>query len=80
MFQQVVHKGGKSYINYIKIFQNAKALKISVGNIYTEDQLMKFFKTISRRVESNLLRQQSTKHNREENINSLIKNHYLYLT
>ena len=79
MFQQVVHKGGKSYINYIKIFQNAKALKISVGNIYTEDQLMKFFKTISRRVESNLLRQQSTKHNREENINSLIKNHYLYL-
>ena len=80
MFQQVVHKGGKSYINYIKIFQNAKALKISVGNIYTEDQLMKIFKTISRRVESNLLRQQSTKNNQEENINSLIKNHYLYLT
>ena len=28
MFQQVVHKGGKSIINYIKRFKNAKALEI----------------------------------------------------
>ena len=40
MFQQVVHKGGGSEINYIKIFQNDKALKISVGNIYTGYQIM----------------------------------------
>ena len=43
MFQQVLHKGGKSAINCIKIYQNAKALKISVGNSYTEDQLMHTF-------------------------------------
>ena len=40
MFQQVVHKGGESEINYIKIFQNAKALSISVRNIYTGDKLI----------------------------------------
>ena len=27
-------------MNYIKIFQNAQALSISVGNSYSEDQLM----------------------------------------
>ena len=43
MFQQVVHKGGELAINHIKIFQNAKALEISVGNSYTEDQLMHTF-------------------------------------
>ena len=31
-FQQVTHKVGGSAINYIKIFQNAHALSISVGN------------------------------------------------
>ena len=30
MFQQVVHKGGGSEINYIKIFKDAKVLKLSV--------------------------------------------------
>ena len=43
MFQQVVHKGGESEINYIKIFQNDQALKASVGNSYTEYQLMHTF-------------------------------------
>ena len=43
MFQQVVHKGGNSSINYIKRFKNAKALAISVGNSYTEDQPMHTF-------------------------------------
>ena len=40
MFQQVVHKGGESDINYIKRFWNVKALEISLVNSYTEDQLM----------------------------------------
>ena len=36
-FQQVTHKGGESAINYIKRFQNAHALSVSVGNRYSED-------------------------------------------
>ena len=40
MFQQLVHKGGESEINYIKRFHNAQALEISVVNIYTEYQRM----------------------------------------
>ena len=43
MFQQVLHKGGESEINYIKIFHNDKALDISVRNSYTEYQLMHAF-------------------------------------
>ena len=39
-FQQVTHKGGQSSINDIKRFQNAHALSVSVGNSYSEDQLM----------------------------------------
>ena len=31
-FQQVTHKGGGSVINYVKRFQNAHALSVSVGN------------------------------------------------
>ena len=42
-FQQVTHKGGESAINYIKIFQNAKALSVSLGNSYSEDQIMYTF-------------------------------------
>ena len=33
-FQQVTHNGGESAINYIKRFQNAHALSVSVGNSY----------------------------------------------
>ena len=43
MFKQVIHKGEESEINYIKIFQNSKALIISLGNSYSEDQLMHTF-------------------------------------
>ena len=43
MFQQVVHKGGESSINYIKIFQIAKDLEILLRNSYTEYQQMKNF-------------------------------------
>ena len=42
-FQQVTHKGGESAIKYIKRFQNAHALSVSVGNSYSEDQLMHTF-------------------------------------
>ena len=43
IFQQVPHKGGESAINYIKRFQDARALSVSVGNSYSEDQLMHTF-------------------------------------
>ena len=42
-FQQVTHNGGESAINYIKRFQNTQALSVSVGNIYSEDQIMHTF-------------------------------------
>ena len=42
-FQQVTHKGGESSLNYIKIFQNAQALSVSVVNTYSEDKLMHAF-------------------------------------
>ena len=42
-FQQVTHKGGGSAINYINVFQNAQAFSVSVGNSYSEDQLMHTF-------------------------------------
>ena len=42
-FQQVTHKGGESAINYIKRFHNSHAFSISVGNSYSEDQLMHTF-------------------------------------
>ena len=42
-FQQVTHKGVESEITYIKIFQNAHALSVSVGNSYSKDQLMHSF-------------------------------------
>ena len=42
-FQQVTHNEGESAINYIKRFQNAHTLSVSVGNRYSEDQLMYTF-------------------------------------
>ena len=43
IFQQVTHKGGESAINHMKRFQNAQALSVSVGNSYSEDQIMHTF-------------------------------------
>ena len=43
IFQQVTHKGWKSAMNYIKIFQNAEALSVSVETSYSEDQMMHIF-------------------------------------
>ena len=42
-FQKVTHKEGEYAINYIKRLQNAHALSVSVGNSYSEDQLMHTF-------------------------------------
>ena len=42
-FLQVTHKGGESAINYIKRFQNSQVLSVSVGNSYSEDQIMHTF-------------------------------------
>ena len=41
--QQITHKGGESEISYIKRCQNEQALSVSVGNTYSEDQLMHTF-------------------------------------
>ena len=42
-FQQITHKGGESAINYIKRFHNAHAFSVSVGNSYSDDQLIHTF-------------------------------------
>ena len=43
IFQKVTHKGGETEMNYIKIFQNTQVLSVSLGNSYSEDQLMHIF-------------------------------------
>ena len=40
---QFTHKEGELAINYIKRFQNAQAFPVSVGNSYSEDQIMHTF-------------------------------------
>ena len=42
-FHQVTNKIWQLSMNYIKIFQNTRALSISVGSSYSEDQLMHIF-------------------------------------
>ena len=42
-FQQITHKGEEFEINYIKRFLNAQVLSVSVGNSYSEDQIMHTF-------------------------------------
>ena len=42
-FRQDTHKGGESAINYIKRFHNVQSLSVSVGNSYSEDQIMHTF-------------------------------------
>ena len=42
-FQQVTHKGGEPAINYIKRFQMHMIFSVSVGNSYSEDQIMNTF-------------------------------------
>ena len=40
LFQKGTHKVGESANNYTKRFQNEQALSVSVGNTYSEYQLM----------------------------------------
>ena len=42
-FQQVTRKVGESAINYIRRFHNAQDFSVSVGNSYSEDQIMHTF-------------------------------------
>ena len=42
-FQQITHKKEKSAINYIKRFQNAQALSVSLVNSYSEEKIMHTF-------------------------------------
>ena len=43
IFQKVTHKGWGFEMNCIDKFQNAQALSVSVGNNYSEYQLMHIF-------------------------------------
>ena len=43
LFRKLMHIGGDSAINYIKIFQNTKALVILLGNIYSNYPLIHAF-------------------------------------
>ena len=40
ILQKVTHKGGESKMNCFDVLQNAQALSVSVGNSYSEDELM----------------------------------------
>ena len=75
----MVHKGGVSAINYIKIFQYSKALEILVESSYSDYQVMHSFLEKFKQGRGNSA--QISKHQAElkrENI-LLIKNHFLYL-
>ena len=43
IFHKVTHKGVESTMNYTKRFQNVQDLSVSVGNSYSEGQLMHIF-------------------------------------
>ena len=46
IFQQVIHIGRKYAMSYIKIFQDAHALSVFVGNSYSEDQMIRTFNKV----------------------------------
>ena len=51
IFQQITHKGEESEMNYIKIFQITQDLSVSVGNTYSEYQMMHTFLDIGKRIQ-----------------------------
>ena len=79
LIQQVIHTRGESAINYIKIFQNDKALAISAGNTYSYVQLIHKFLEVLQKGQRYLSQIDIHKKelSREE---KLFKNHYIYLT
>ena len=78
-FQKVIQYLAQSEIEYINIFQNANALKISVGNSYSGDKLMHNLDNLQK---GGKYYAQIASHQSELRIeeNVFIKNHYLYLT
>ena len=80
MFQKVVHKVVESAINYIKRSYIANTLVISVGNSYTQDQLMRTFLEIFQQGEKydSCIASHQTELRREERF--IDQNNYLYLT
>ena len=65
-------------MNYIKIFQNAQALSVSVGNTYSKDQLMHIF--LDNFHQGGKYSSQIASHQAElrREVNLLIKNPYLF--
>ena len=59
----MTHKGGESEINYTKRSQNAHDLSASIGNSYSEDQLMHTFLDNFTEVENTQLRKLATRQN-----------------
>ena len=80
LFQQVIHKVGESEINFFKRFQNSKALTISVGTSYSEDQLMHNF--LDNFQQGGKFNSQTASQKEELRTEEymLIKNNYQYLT
>ena len=80
MFQQVVHKGGESETNFIKIFINAEYLEISGVKRYTEDHTMHTFLQNFRKVLNYSAQITSQKVQLKIEEHSFYQNIYLYLT
>ena len=80
LFQLVVHKGGESAINNVKIFHNVYDLKISVVNSYTGDQMIHTFLDNFHQGGKYCAQKASKQVEMIRKEFSLIKNHYLYLT
>ena len=80
LFPQVAHKGGESEINYIKRVHNAKALEISVGNSYSEDQMM--FTLLENSQKRGKYSSKIASHQEKLSIEEkfIDQHHYLYLT
>ena len=80
IFYKVVHKWRESAIHYIKILKKGKDLKCSVGNSYTEYQMMQtFLDNLQQGVKyPDQMASHQEELTREEK--SIDQNHYLYLT
>ena len=61
IFLQVTHKGGKSEMKFIMIFQNVQALSVLAGNTYSVDKVMYIFLDNLTKVENILIKYLSTR-------------------
>ena len=78
IFQQVIHKGGELEINYTNKVQNAQVLSLSVGNSYSEDQLMHVFLDNFHQGINIMHKQIATRQSQEERKILLNKNIYIF--